>query len=68
VVRDFDGSLKRIVYNSATSAWSEWSDEGGYLAEGSQPSCLPDGEVPVCVIQGLDGAGYMKRLPPAAGL
>lgn len=69
MIRDFDGSLKRIVYNAINKSWGAWSDEGGYLATGSQPSCIADGAVPVCLIQGPDGAGYIKRLPAAtAGL
>jgi hypothetical protein len=71
LIRDFDGSLKRINYNSnqtGPAAFSAWSDEGGYLAIGSQPSCVDDGAVPVCVIQGPDGAAYFKRLAPAVGL
>ena len=68
VVRDYDGSLKRIIYRPDNNSWSSWSDEGGYLAQGSQPSCVSDGEVPVCVIQGPDGAAYLKRLSAASGI
>lgn len=68
VVRDYDGSLKRIIYRPDNNSWSSWSDEEGYLAQGSQPSCVSDGEVPVCVIQGPDGAAYLKRLSAASGI
>lgn len=71
LIRDSDGSLKRINYNAnltGPAAFGTWSDEGGYLAAGTQPSCIDDGTVPVCVIQGPDGAAYFKRLAPVVGL
>lgn len=61
-IRDNDGSLKHIDYNTSNNTWGNWVDEGGYLAQGSQPSCLADGEASVCAIQGADGAPYIKRL------
>jgi|GEM_PF-5390577 hypothetical protein len=69
MIRDFDGSLKRITYNSINKTWGSWIDEGGYLNAGSQPTCVADGFVPVCLIQGPDGGAYIKRLPAiVAGL
>jgi hypothetical protein len=67
MVRGGDGRLKRITYKTDGS-WGAWEDIGGSLAPGSSPSCQPDGEVSVCVVRGPDGAGWLKRLPPATAL
>ena len=68
VVRGATGRLLRIVYTSSNRTWSGWSEVGGFLRPQTQPSCIADGEVPVCAIQGADGAGYARRLPPAQGI
>jgi hypothetical protein len=67
-IRDADGSLLRTVFNPVGNTFTAWTDMGGYLRSGTQPSCVADGEVAVCAIQGPDGAGYVKRFPAAAGL
>lgn len=68
VVRGANGRLLRTVYTPTGQSWSAWTDMGGFLRPDTQPSCIADGEVPVCVIQGADGGGYARRLPAAQGV
>lgn len=69
VARGKGGKVHKISYVKDPDKFGPaWKDEGGFITQGSSPTCASVATQAVCVVQGGDGKLYAKAISAGSGL